>query len=211
MLQRKARESETGPGAAKQGKSVTLKKAKSTTKSTAKGSAKGRSTTASAARKKAPQRAPQKVSGWRLFSAARRPALAQAVAAEAGELAKGPVFGLVTKRLAEEWKALPAAQRAKFAAGADATNAEASAEGASKRPGPKPESRAKPALASARRVSAYQLFSKSNRAEAEAEVGSRAVGPVSQALSKRWKALGSVDRAGYEQKAREKNTAAEAA
>ena len=56
-----------------------------------------------------------------------------------------------------------------------------------------------------RAVSAYLVFSREARPEAAAAVGTRAVGPVAQELSRRWRCLDDEARAEYEAKAAEAN------
>ena len=54
-------------------------------------------------------------------------------------------------------------------------------------------------------MSAYLVFSREARPEAAAAVGTRAVGPVAQELSRRWRCLDDEARAEYEAKAAEAN------
>ena len=56
-----------------------------------------------------------------------------------------------------------------------------------------------------RAVSAYLVFSREARPEAAAAVGTRAVGPVAQELSRRWRCLDDEARAEYEAEAAEAN------
>ena len=138
----------------------------------------------------------RKKSAWMFFCEEHRPALIEA----------GSSFGDATKQLSAMWKdeALfgPSSPgRAKFAKLALADAAEIASENRRKGLNPRGGQRAR--RHGTRAKSGFQVFSKYIRPQAMAAVGSKQLGPVSQELSRRWRALSEEDRASWTKKAKD--------
>lgn len=132
---------------------------------------------------------PRLKSAWNFFCDQRRPELV-AVAAEKGEVMR---LGDLSKHLSSEWKEMGPDARGPFEQQAEAHRSEMQAD----EPGTKKAKRP---------PSAYVLFCADHRSEVKELLQAKGVvglGPVTQELAKRWKALSEPDRVPYESQALE--------